>query len=334
MDKKTIISQLLSGKKLTPQKDIGKAFAPSNIALCKYWGKRDNELNLPVTSSLSISLANKGVKATITPIESNQHEFMMQKKLLDPNIDYLQSLQQFLQHFCFNKNAYRLEFDLNIPVAAGLASSASIYAALIKGLNDLYQWQLDAQTLSILARLGSGSACRSVYQGFVEWQRGELADGMDSYAIQLPIQWPALRVGLCIVNHKPKAVSSRAGMQRTVETSSLYSAWPKKCEQDLQQLKIAIETKNFPLLGKTAESNALAMHATMLTAWPPLQYATPQTITLMHQIWGLRQQGVELYFTQDAGPNLKLLFLEEDESLILDSFPEIEIIRPFNNIIC
>ncbi len=330
MDKKTVIKNILSGKTLTPQKTIGKAFAPSNIALCKYWGKRDFELNLPMTSSLSISLANKGVNVNIEPIHQPAHEFIINEKLLDPNTTYFQQLGQFFNNFCFADDIhYRIQFNLNIPLAAGLASSACIYAAIIKAFNDLYQWRLDAQALSILARLGSGSACRSIYQGFVEWHCGQSADGMDSYATQLPMIWPTLRIGLCLVSQQPKPVSSRAGMQRTVKTSALYRAWPEKCEQDLIQTKIALEEKNFPLLGKTAESNALAMHATMLTAWPPLQYALPETIQLMNRVWDYRQQGLELYFTQDAGPNLKLLFLEADEKTILNAFPGIEVIRPF-----
>lgn len=330
MNKETVINHILSEKILTPQKNIGKAFASSNIALCKYWGKRNKELNLPITSSLSISLANKGANVSIEQIQKNNHEFIINKKLLDPSTTHFQQLSQFMNYFCFDIDIhYRIELDLNIPVAAGLASSASIYASLIMALDDLYQWQLDKKKLSILARLGSGSACRSIYEGFVEWHGGESSDGMDSYATPLTATWSAFRIGFCLISQQPKPVSSRAGMERTVATSEFYCVWPQKCEKDLIQLKTAIEKKNFSLLGKTAESNALAMHATMLTAWPPLQYTLPKTVQLMHQIWALRQQGLELYFTQDAGPNLKLLFLESDEKIILDSFSDIEIISPF-----
>lgn len=330
MDKKTVIKKLLAGKTQTPQKTIGKAFAPSNIALCKYWGKRDFVLNLPITSSLSVSLANKGADVSIEPIHQQIHEFIINGHLLDPSTTYFHQLSQFFDDFCFADDThYRVQFNLTIPLAAGLASSACIYAAVVKACDDLYQWHLDAQTLSILARLGSGSACRSIYQGFVEWHRGQSPDGMDSYATPLPMVWPALRIGLCLVNQQPKPVSSRIGMQRTVETSAFYSLWPEKCENDLIQIKNALEEKNFPLLGKTAESNALAMHATMLTAWPPLQYALPETIQCMNRVWACREQGLALYFTQDAGPNLKLLFLAADENIVLTAFPDIEVIQPF-----
>ena len=95
-------------------------------------------------------------------------------------------------------------------------------------------------------------------------------------------------------------------------------------------MKQAIKIRNFSLLGGTAESNALAMHATMLSSWPPICYFLPETIAMMHQIWELRAQGLEVYFTQDAGPNLKLLFLEKDKSKVIEVFPEIEVVGVFN----
>ena len=118
-------------------------------------------------------------------------------------------------------------------------------------------------------------------------------------------------------------------MQRTVTTSSLYSAWPSKVSHDLKVLKQAINLQDFLLLGKTAESNALTMHATMLSAWPPVSYALPETISVMQTIWSLRQAGLPVFFTQDAGPNLKILFLSQDEESIKQYFPTVEIIKPF-----
>lgn len=328
--KKTIVKQILKSYQSTPQKKIGEAFAPSNIALCKYWGKRNLELNLPVTSSLSISLANKGSIAEIAVTNANEHEIFIDNEHLPAECQYAQRLSSYLDLFKFSNNHYRLHLNFNIPIASGLASSACGFASIVKAVDDLYEWNLDNKSLSILARLGSGSACRSVYDGFVEWHHGKQSDGMDSYATLINDPWPQLYLGLCIVSKAKKAVSSREGMQRTVETSDLYCAWPEKTVQDLMELKTAIDKKDFELLGRTVESNAMTMHATMLASWPPLMYSQPKTVTIIQQIWALRQKGLSVYFTQDAGPNLKLLFLKSNLKEIQANFPEMELIKPFH----
>jgi diphosphomevalonate decarboxylase len=146
--------------------------------------------------------------------------------------------------------------------------------------------------------------------------------------------WPELCMGLLIFNETEKEISSRDAMQRTIKTSSLYSAWPATVSRDLSALKQAIHLKDFSLLGQTAESNALAMHATMLSAWPPVCYALPETIVAMKKIWQLRQQGLMLFFTQDAGPNLKLIFLEKDKEAVRAQFSGVDIIQPFLTTAC
>lgn len=330
MNRKKAIVQQIVPHQAAPNKAYGEAFAPSNIALCKYWGKRNLELNLPVSSSLSISLAHKGANAKIALTDANEHELFIDNERIPNDYDYAKHLSSYLDLFRPDNKYFEAQLNFNVPIASGLASSACGFASLIKAIDDLYEWELDGSSLSILARLGSGSASRSIYNGFVEWHHGEDSDGMDSYATVIDETWPSLCLGVCIVSKTKKAVSSREGMQRTVKTSDLYSAWPEKAKRDLVKLKIAIEKKDFELLGQVSESNALAMHATMLAAWPPLLYSQPETITLMQQVWALRKQGLELYFTQDAGPNLKLLFLESNEKEIQAHFPTMEIIKPFN----
>ena len=173
----------------------------------------------------------------------------------------------------------------------------------------------------MLARLGSGSAARSLWPGFVLWHRGERDDGMDSYADPLETVWPELRIGLLIEHSEAKAVSSRDAMNRTTQTSPFYKEWPTIVERDLQTMQAAIECKDFELLGETAERNALAMHATMMAAHPPVLYWQTSTVATIHQVWQLRDQGVPVYFTQDAGANLKLLYLENDEVMLNSYFP-------------
>ena len=118
-------------------------------------------------------------------------------------------------------------------------------------------------------------------------------------------------------------------MNRTVETSELYESWPAQAECDFDELRTAIAAQDFPMLGKTAENNALAMHATMLAAWPPLCYWKPQSLALMQKVWQAREDGLEIYFTMDAGPNLKLIFLEKDVRAVRKLFPKAQIVNPF-----
>lgn len=312
-----------------PKHKSKKLFAPTNIALCKYWGKRDTELNLPITSSLSIALTGKGTETTLNLIENDHDEIVLNGRAIASTSHFYQRLCDFLNLFRNKSTRFHINFVSNIPIAAGLASSASGFSSVILALNDLYDWKLSLQELSILARLGSGSACRSLWDGFVEWKMGEASDGLDSYGQPLPYCWPELCIGLLIVNQNEKPISSREAMERTKITSSLYTLWPEKVNESLLVTKKALENQDFSLLGQTAESNAMTMHAMMLSAWPPIIYFQPETINAMQQIWKLRQQGLEIYFTQDAGPNLKLLFLQNDVEIIKSQFPSMEILQPF-----
>lgn len=334
--KKSIVDKILGTKIGMPQKKTGEAFAPANIALCKYWGKRDAVLNLPHTHSLSISLNDLGARTRICMRDTK--EFLQDRVILngeevDKNKPFAKALTSFLDLFRVHKNMYfQVETNVNTPIAAGLASSASGFAALTKALNDLYAWELELDKLSILARLGSGSASRSLWDGFVEWQRGHCREGLDSHGIPLGIKWPELKVGLLIVNAEPKNISSRMAMEKTVNTSPFYKVWPEIVAKDLAILKSAIEERNFKELGNIAEANAQAMHALMMTARPSIIYSTPETLKAQHQIWKLREAGLSLYFTQDAGPNLKLLFLEKDFTDVQNVFPTLKVVTPFENV--
>ena len=314
-----------------PRNASAKAFAPTNIALCKYWGKRNQELNLPVTSSLSISLGKKGTTTEII-VTNNPHDLVFLNNYpVDLTTSFGKRLISFLDLFRANGVPhFIINTESNIPIAAGLASSASGFASIVNALNHLFGWNLQEFELSILARLGSGSACRSIWQGFVEWRVGVLDDGMDSYGQKIPETWPQLCIGLLVLSEHEKALSSREAMQRTVMTSPLYAEWPRKVTHDMHVLKEALSVRDFELLGKTAESNAMSMHATMLAAWPPITYLLPDSLVAMRKVWELRQQGLQLYFTQDAGPNLKLLFLEQDAETVAIHFPSIEVLQPFN----
>lgn len=307
---------------LHPQTETASCFAPSNIALIKYWGKRDTKLNLPNTSSLSISLGNKGTKTTLRLSAKSIDTIRLNGKEVQANEPFHRRLVGFFDLFQTPRHIFfEVDTENNIPTAAGLASSASGFAALVMAMNSLFGWQLSLEQQSQLARRGSGSACRSFWQGFVEWHRGVKEDGSDSFATPIAEPWENLRIGLLIVSDKQKALSSTEAMIRTTQTSVRYQSWPKKVDQALVDIKKAIIMKDFHRLGEISEANALAMHDTMLDSSPPIQYCTQETLKQRERVWSLRRQGIAVYFTQDAGPNLKLLFQAEDEKIIQEAFP-------------
>ena len=307
-------------------------FAPSNVALCKYWGKRDSQRNLPTNSSLSISLGHLGSHATVS-LANTQDVFTLNGTPIPAHSRHAQRIARFLDYVRPQGTYFTIDLTLNIPVAAGLASSACIFASITMALNAGFQWNLSSIHLSQLARLGSGSASRSLESGFVLWHRGICEAGSDSFAEPIPVTWPTLRVGILLLHTAEKKISSRAGMQQTVETSDLYALWPARAERDVMALQEAIASHDFHALGKIAENNALTMHATMLNAWPPICYMEPETIQAMKTIWQAREAGLALYFTEDAGPNLKLLFEEKDTAAVTQLFPNLCITEPFNTVV-
>ena len=324
-----VVRRLLAGRG-GPAEGVGKAYAPANIALAKYWGKRDEALNLPVTGSLSVSLGPLGSHVELARADDGVDAAWLNGVPLPLGSSFAKRASAFLDLF---RPAPDFHFELKarntVPTAAGFASSASGFAALAKALDGLFGWELGVRELSVLARLGSGSAARSLEEGFVEWLPGTAADGMDSYAARLEAEWPQLRVGALVLCSDEKPVGSREGMRRSVETCEFYREWPARVEKDLAALKVAIGRRDFAVLGAVAEANALAMHALMMATRPPILYALPETVAAMRQIWRARADGLPVWFTMDAGPNVKLLFEERDEARVRELFPNVETVAPF-----
>ncbi len=296
-------------------------FAPSNIALCKYWGKRDSALNLPINASLSISLGNLGTTTTLRPSETGCDSLTLNGKVLSDSDKFFTKVFAFIDLF---RRAQPLPIAVetvnNIPTAAGLASSASGFGALMLAINEFFQLNLPNRVLSAFARMGSGSASRSLYHGFVEWHKGEQADGMDSFAEPIDSGvWSDFRVGVIEISAAEKKIQSREGMNRTVSTSWLYPRWEAQAQHDFDALRNAIVARDFERLGEVAEHNAMSMHATMISSWPPIVYWQPESVAAMHAVWALRERGIPVYFTMDAGPNVKVLFLAEHEKAIVEA---------------
>ena len=307
------------------------AFAPTNIALVKYWGKRDKRLNLPQTGSLSITLPSLGTNTCVehNP-NSNKDVVILNGKAQLEETAFYKRLSRFLNQVRPTPDYfYKITTDVNIPIAAGFASSASGFAALVLALNNHHSWQLGDWQLSVIARLGSGSACRSFWPGFVEWHPGCREDGLDSFATPFQETWPDLCIGILLLDESQKPTSSRDAMNITTKTSPLYASWPQRVEDDLKAIKKAITQKDFNLLGKIAESNALAMHETMIQSIPSIDYSTPETLIYREKVRTLRQEGLPVYFTQDAGPNLKLIFEKRNLEPVQKTFPVFKAVSVF-----
>lgn len=320
LTKSDVVKQILAGKG-GRAKECGKADAPANIALCKYWGKRDEELNLPVTSSLSLTLDTMGAHTEVAFCEGEDRIHLAGERL-PVDHPFAERLSRYLDLFRQPGQGFIVNTESRVPVAAGLASSASGFAAMAKALDDLFGWELSGRELSILSRLGSGSACRSLYSGLVEWHAGSREDGMDSFAEPVGVEWPELRLGWILVSSAAKPVGSREAMRRTRETSVFYRSWPAQVERDLAAIRSALFAGDFAALGEAVEGNALAMHATMMGAHPPVLYWLSGTVDVLQRVWEARRQGLAVYATMDAGPNVKLLYLDPDESDVRGCFPE------------
>ena len=296
------------------------AKAPTNIALIKYWGKRDEELMLPANSSLSVTLDRFFTVTTVEFLEdATKDEFYFNGELASET--ETKKVSRFLDivRSLAGSSLYATVHSQNhVPTAAGFASSASGYAALAAASAKAIGLPLEGSFLSRLARRGSGSACRSIYGGFVEWKKGELNDGSDSYAVQILDEkgWDFTILSVVLEN-KRKKVLSREGMQRTVETSPFFQGWLNTVNTDLQLAKEAIRERDFEKLGTVAEKNALKMHATTLGADPPFLYWQPGTLEVMERVQELRLSGIPAFFTIDAGPNVKVLCLNEDEEAVV-----------------
>lgn len=292
------------------------AVAHPNIALVKYWGKRDEALILPHQSSLSVTLAPLSVTTTVElggaldgPDEVTLNGKIAQGRERERVVALIAQVREEARRAGRALGAAKVSSHGDFPMSAGLASSAAGFAALALAARAAAGLPRDVRAESKLARRGSGSACRSIQGGFCAWRRGEREDGEDSYAEQLFSEkhWPTLRLLVAVVSGEEKEVKSRDGMRSTVETSPYYPAWVRNAEAEVENARRLIAEKDLPALGALAERNAWRMHATSLAADPPLCYLKPRTLELLQALPGARREGLPVYFTLDAGPNPVLL---------------------------
>jgi diphosphomevalonate decarboxylase len=211
--------------------------------------------------------------------------------------DHLKKISQ-------NEQPCLIESTNNFPTAAGLASSASGIASLITALDNALGTKLSNQQMIEAAMLGSGSAARSLFSGFVHLE--VVQDQLNCATILAAEEWP-LNVIVCVTSTKQKTISSRRGMEISRKTSPMYSDWVRNHQEDMALALRAIAAKNFDQLGKIAEQNCLKMHKVMKTSQPPIDYWNPATYTCVETVRDMQRKGIPVFFTIDAGPQVKII---------------------------
>jgi diphosphomevalonate decarboxylase len=286
------------------------ARSPVNIALIKYWGKKDPIKVLPFTTSLSLTLTDL---FTETIIEEGPFSFYLNGQ--KANEEETKRVKDVLKHF--NDENVVIHSNNNFPTAAGLASSASGFAALTVGLNQYFNAGLTLQELAYLTRLGSGSSCRSLVDGFGVWDvTGKVS------SITNPFE--DLRMIVVVVTKTKKTISSRDAMQLTVDSSPLYQDWIDDSFADLEQIRQAINNRDFHALGRVMEINAYRLHELMASSQPPVIYQTDASKDILKFVRHFRTLGHTGYATMDAGSNVKILIKKEElpiwEKALKDQF--------------
>ncbi|MBN1959815.1 MAG: diphosphomevalonate decarboxylase [Deltaproteobacteria bacterium] len=301
------------------------AWAHPNVALIKYWGKRDAKLNLPATGSISLTLNNLITRSYVRFNDFEQDQVNLNGQLADATTTakVIRVLDVLRQMAGVNLRAI-VESRNDFPTGAGLASSASGFAALVAAAAHALKINIKLETLSGIARLGSGSAARSIFGGFVEMHKGELNDGSDAIAKPLcdAEKWP-IAVIVAITSNEAKKVQSTSGMEHTRNTSPFWDSWVVSTEQNIKQMREAVLAQDFNQVGELAEHSCLKMHALAMSAQPGLLYWNSTTLALISTICKLRQKGLAVYFTIDAGPQVKVLCQEDSKAIIKKVLKEV-----------
>lgn len=312
---------------------IETCIAPVNIALIKYWGKRDEELILPINDSLSMTLSTDEMCAKTTAAACStfkEHRMWLngEEVPFEENPRIMRCLKA-LQRLALAKGEslkFPLEWKLhlvshnNFPTAAGLASSAAGYACLVYTLASLYG--IADEELTAIARQGSGSACRSLHGGFVRWHMGKLDDGSDSLALPVvsATHWPNMHVLILVVNDGRKKTSSTKGMQRAVETSDLIKYRAKHCvPQRVTAITDAINQRDFETFAKITMQDSNQFHAIALDTYPPCVYMNDvsHAIAAFVHAYNSAVGHTRVAYTFDAGPNACLYVLKEQVPSLL-----------------
>lgn len=304
--------------------------APSNIALVKYWGAEDLERAIPYAPSLSMTLRSCRTRTTVQfwAEDDRADEVLVEDEsgtLKPADEDFRRPVVRHLdrlERWAGRSGAFRVATRNTFPSAAGLASSASGFAALtLAGTRALGRVPEGAESSVLARRSGSGSAARSVWGGYVEWPRGD-----DAAAAQLfpPDHW-ALRDVIAIVETESKAVSSREGHRRA-PTSPFFETRLDHLDRRLETVRSALRVRDMDALGEAVETEGVELHIIAMSSKPPIYYWRPATLVVLEAVRDLRGDGVAAYATMDAGANVHVICPAAEEDRVADrlgALPEV-----------
>jgi diphosphomevalonate decarboxylase len=290
------------------------AEAHPNIALVKYWGKRNARRNLPAVSSLSVTLDTLRTRMTVAFGAGSEDTLEVNGQASPAMLDRVTRCLDGVAGE--DRPAAAVSSESNFPIGAGLASSASAFAALVVAADAAAGKAYDRLTLARLAGAASGSAARSLYGGLVELDAGD--EHIDLQQLASPDEWP-LNVVVAVTDEAMKPVGSGEGMIRSAASSPFYPSWLEQQEEDLAVARDAIAARDFDALGEIAEHNCLKMHSVMWSSRPPLVYWNSATLACMETVRALRAEGEPVFFTIDAGPQVKAICLAESVGTVAEA---------------
>ncbi len=309
---------------MPPELSPARATARANIALAKYWGKSDLACNLPAVPSVSLTL-DQLVTETEVRFEPGLTEdrFMLDGNIAAPKqrervvalLDRVRARAEFAHKAVITSHN-------RFPTAAGLASSASGFAALAAAATKAAGLSLAPSALSALARRSSASAARSIYGGFVALEAGDPGDDALAARPLAPAEHWDVRLVLALTARGPKAVSSTEAMERSRKTSPYYDAWIASAPGWSDTVKRAIAERDLESLGGAMEQSTLAFHCCAITSRPSTLYWGPGTMAALHRIEGLRSAGTPVWSTMDAGPHVKALCAAKDAPRVREALEQ------------
>ena len=301
-----------------------KARAYANIALVKYWGKRKGGGNLPATSSVSLALHALLTETEVLRIKGRYDQIRIDGKPADREASH--RIKTYLDLWRDRKlisGRFQVSSRNHFPTGAGLASSASGFAALTTALSGFADNKISRLQLSRLARCGSGSAARSVPGGLAVLPTGT-NPGAHSLMTADEIPWGMV---IAVVEPGKKKIGSREGMELSRRTSPFFKAWITQSELDYRKMRGAVLRRDLAAVGAIAEENALAMHACMIATRPSLVYWNGTTVELIKSALKFREEGLGTYFTIDAGPNVIFLCEIDDLNTVVRRIKKIKGVR-------
>lgn len=294
------------------------ARACANIALAKYWGKADVQRNVPAVPSVSLTLDQLLTETRVRFDRSLGADVVRLdgRRATEAEADRVIAMLNRVRREARLRVKARVSSHNHFPTAAGLASSASGFAALAAAASAAAGIGFNARRLSALARASSASAARSIYGGFVELPAGSRGDvELAARQVAPPEHWN-LRLVVALTEPGQKKVGSTEGMERSRKTSPYYQAWLEQAPKWSRKIKRAIKERELDTLGAAMEQSTLAFHCCAITSDPPIIYWAPATLAALATVRGLRGRGVSVWATMDAGPHVKALCAASDASRV------------------